>query len=376
MPIQSSRLWGARHLAFLLPLYALSLPAHAHVKWFAKFDIICPPRDPQQVVSSHLWQAFLVAAIATTAVLAWVDHHLDRSTSLHALTQRADQAVLPRAIALLRWGLCAYWLMVVFGLRQTVYLTPELSAPGWIVWVQLACAVLVLFRRTAWLAGIALLSLYAMAIADHGWFHLLDYPLFAALGVILILTRWRVDHRTLLDLLRWSAAITLIWGGIEKFAYPQWSLPMMLESPFLSLGVAPETAMFIYGFTEIALSFGLLFFRAGSQVAAALLLLVFVAAVLPFGWVDLVGHSGIVVALALLVVTRPGRPLVLRGSLQHAGAHGILFAATLALFGGAYARLHALYLDQAASANLARARLAAPMASGRLQQPRSQRDPG
>jgi hypothetical protein len=245
----------------------------------------------------------------------------------------------------------------------------------WVAWAQLACAACVLFQRTAWLAGIALLSFYAMAIADHGWFHLLDYPLFAALGAILIATKWRVDHRMLLDLLRWSAAVTLIWGGIEKFACPQWSLSTMLDKPFLSWGLAPEAAMFMYGFGEIALSFGLLFFRAGSQVAAALLLFVFVAAVPPFGWVDLVGHSGIIVALALLVLTRPGRPLAWRCSIRHAGAHGALFATTLALFGSTYAGLHGIYLGEMA-AGAARTRLAPPFATSAQPPSRGQRDPG
>jgi hypothetical protein len=267
--------------------------------------------------------------------------------------------------------------MVSLTLPQTVYLTPELSAPAWIAWAQVACAILVLFQRTAWLAGIALLSFYAMAIADHGWFHLLDYPLFAALGVILILTRWRVDHRTLLDLLRWAVAITLIWGGIEKFAYPQWSLPMMLNTPSLSLGVKPETAMFMYGFGEVALSFGLLFFRVGSQVAAALLLLVFAAAVPSFGWVDMVGHSGVIVALTLLILTLPGRPLALRCSIRHAGLHGALFAATLALFGGGYAVLHAIYLNQSVTPALTRTGVTAPLPNRAQPQapPHAQPDP-
>jgi hypothetical protein len=162
----------------------------------------------------------------------------------------------------------------------------------------------------------------------------------------LVLTRWHANSRTLLDLLRWGAAVTLIWGGIEKFAYPEWSLPMMLDKPFLSLGVEPETAMFMYGFGEIALSFGLLFFRVGSQVAAGLLLFVFVAAVPPFGWVDLVGHSGIIVALVLLTLTRSGASLAFNCSWRHAGAHSALFAATLASFGTGYVGLHAIYLEQ------------------------------
>jgi hypothetical protein len=173
---------AARAAFFLAAFAALSLPANAHVKWFAKWDIICPPRDPLQVLSSPLWQAFLLAAVAAIGVLAWLDHRLNRSERVLALARRVDGAVLPRAMVLLRCGLCVYWLMVALGLGRPVYLTPELGAPGWIVWVQLACAALVLSQRWAWMAGIALLSFYGMAIADHGWFHLLDYPVFAAVG--------------------------------------------------------------------------------------------------------------------------------------------------------------------------------------------------
>ena len=32
-------------IAFALALIALSRSAHAHVKWFGKWDIICPPRS-------------------------------------------------------------------------------------------------------------------------------------------------------------------------------------------------------------------------------------------------------------------------------------------------------------------------------------------
>jgi hypothetical protein len=356
-----SRFRRVRAGATLLLLLVLLPGAQAHVKWFGKWDILCPPRDPARVSASPLWQAFFAAAVIAIAALAWLDHRLSRADALEARLATIDRQVRPWALDILRWGLALYWLMAAFGLNRHVYLTPELTAPAWVSWVQLACAVLVLRKRTAWISGVGMLAFYAMAIADHGWFHLLDYPLFAGIGFILVLTRTKVQDRVLLDLLRWSAAVTLIWGGIEKFAYPEWSLPMMLDKPYLSLGVSPEAAMYMYGFGEVALSFGLLLLRTGSQVAAALLLVVFVAAVPPFGWVDFVGHSGIIVALVLLMLVRPGRPLVLPTSMRNATAHGALFASVLVGFGTAYAALHALYLQEAAAPNAASVQHVTPL---------------
>jgi hypothetical protein len=50
------------------------------------------------------------------------------------------------------------------------------------------------FQLTTSLASVAL-SFQAIAIADHGWFHRLNDSFFAALNVIPVLGRWRVDHR-------------------------------------------------------------------------------------------------------------------------------------------------------------------------------------
>jgi hypothetical protein len=146
-----------------------------------------------------------------------------------------------------------------------------------------------------------------------------------------------------LDVLRASAAVTLLWGGIEKFAYPEWSFGLMESTPLLSLGVSPETAMYIYGFGEVALSFGLLAFGIGSQVAAALLLLVFVAAIPPFGIVDLVGHSGIIAGLVLLTLTRSRLQVRLPSAVRNASWHGAAFSATLMALSIGYFGLHGLY---------------------------------
>lgn len=324
----------------------LAAPAEAHVKWFAQWDIMCPPRDPMRVFSSLLWRVFFAAALVVMATLAALDWFLARGSALERLSRRVHAVVAPRSLPLLRCGLAIYWVLAATCLAQPVYLTPELHAPQPIVAVQLAAALLVLWRRTAWLGGLALIGLYAMAVADYGWYHLLDYPLFLGLGVILLLPALLRGDATLLglDVLRASAAATLLWGGIEKFAYPEWSFPLMRNVPLLSLGVAPESAMYMYGFAEVALSYGLVAFGLGGQIAAALLLAVFVAAIGPFGMVDLVGHSGIIASLALLMLTRSRLGVCRSSAARNAAWHGAVFAATLTALGIAYFGLHALYL--------------------------------
>jgi hypothetical protein len=191
-----------------------------------------------------------------------------------------------------------------------------------------------------------MIAMYAMAAFRHGWFHLLDYPLFLGIGFILLLPRLskQFTDTHALHLLRASAAITLLWGGVEKFAFPEWSFMMLQANPMLSLGVSPEAAMYMYGFGELALAFGLLLFGVGSQVSACLLLITFVSAVLPFGWIDWVGHSGIVVALALLSITQPIKPMLQATAYRNALLHSIAFPLVVLGLWALYAGLHALYL--------------------------------
>ncbi|MDR6496452.1 hypothetical protein J2797_006379 [Paraburkholderia terricola] len=281
------------------------------------------------------------------AILAALDAYLTLCGGrLQAMRGSVHDVTMKHALLVLRVGLAIYWALVAFTLPNTVYLTPELLAPSWVAWLQAACAVLVLGRRTSWLAGLGMIVLYVMAVLDDGWFHLLDYPIFLAIGFILVIARRGCGSNDAfsLQLLRWSAALTLLWGGIEKFVYPEWSFPLVQKIPALGLGVSPEAAMDMYGFGEAALSFGLLLFGVGSQVSAFFLFCIFVAAVPLFGWIDLVGHSAICVALALLALVKPQRYMMLRSRWRNGGAHAMLFAFTVSVLMAGYFGLHALYV--------------------------------
>ena len=108
-------------------------------------------------------------------------------------------------------------------------LTPELKTDlGWVPQLQLAMAASLLFRRTSVFAGLGIIVLYVWSMQAYGVFHLLDYPIFPAVGLYLIVKAlpplpW-LQIRPL-DILRFGAGVTLMWASVEKWAYPEWTLP-------------------------------------------------------------------------------------------------------------------------------------------------------
>jgi hypothetical protein len=45
---------------------------------------------------------------------------------------------------------------------------------------------------------------------------------------------------------------------VEKFGYPQWSYPLLLQNPGMLMGVQPHDYMLLAGFTEFNVTFILL----------------------------------------------------------------------------------------------------------------------
>ena len=75
-----------------------------------------------------------------------------------------------------------------------------------------------------------------------------------------------------------------------------------------------------------------------------ILFVIFVAAVPLFGWIDLVGHSAICVALALLTLVKPRRCLVLPRMWCNGVLQATLFAFTVTVLMALYFGLHAVYI--------------------------------
>lgn len=305
---------GAVMSVALLPLTAA--PALAHVKWLASYDIESPPRS---IVETAIQGPFiglaLLAAIAI-CVAAQLDLKLRRSERVRAgltpLARWADRcgpdvlrigmAMAVAATALLFWD-------------NPVYLTPELATSArWVPVLQLAIAATLLQRGAAWYGGVGLLLLYAAAINEYGMFHLADYPAYIGLAIAMIMfsvNDRRVDRRAL-DVVRFSVALTFMWGGIEKFCFPGWTIPVLQERPELLMGFTPQFWLMSAGWIEFSAAFALVALRVGAQVAAVVIFGLVLSAIPLFGPIDGIGHAPFLVALFVLAAT-PRNRVVPRG---------------------------------------------------------------
>lgn len=105
----------------------------------------------------------------------------------------------------------------------------------------------------------------------------------------------------------------------------------------MTFGFTPEYYMLAAGVVEFALAFALLWTRLVRRVAAAMLIEIFLSAVLEFGKIDLIGHTLIVVALLGILADDGGKPA------KSHYAWGLPITYALALFGilGLYYGWHA-----------------------------------
>ena len=139
--------------------------------------------------------------------------------------------------------------------------------------------------------------------------------------------------------LRSFTAITLLWASIEKFAYPEWSFTLLAQKPALTFGFDPEFYMVAAGFVEFCAAYLLISGRLASRAAAFALVCLFLSAIAPFGMMDAIGHSVIIVVLVVLSLggnNGAAERLEWRSPTDTAFAHTCVFLAVLIFLLGAY----------------------------------------
>jgi len=321
----------------LVPAALVLTPAaaQAHVKWFCAFDVAGSPvlllnvlcQDFEQLVALSIGLLVLGGIIEGLPLGRAILRSLDRATSL----LRRYTEVVVRVVA--GGFFTSLWA------TQHVLLTPELTTTlGFVPWLQLAIAAAMLSRRTLPLAALGIAALFSIAVSQYGVFHLMDYPVFLGLAAYLACTGLRYAPLGLrpLDLLRWSAAITLMWASIEKWAYPQWTFPIFVTHPAMSFGIDIAYYMRAAGVVEFTLAFALLGTPLVRRSAAIILATMFVAAIGEFGAIDAIGHSCIIAVLLAVLADDARTPLRHRTVVFMP----IGYSATLALFLVSYYGLH------------------------------------
>jgi len=305
--------------------------ASAHVKWFCAYDVAGQPRGLENVLCLDFE---LLVGLAALALLTGC---LTEGTTLGEAMVRALNRVtsLVRANTefLFRAG-CAFFFVALWVIGD-VLLTPELKTP-WpaISWLQLAIAAGMMSRKTMPFSALGIAFLFALAIQQYGAFHLADYPVFLGIAAYLALIGLQRDLFGMrpLDVVRWAAAITLMWASVEKWAYPEWSFPLFIEHPAMSLGYDPEYFMRAAGVVEFTLAFALVWTPLVRRFAAILLTAMFISAIFAFGKLDAIGHAPIIVALLAIVADDIAVTPRLRQQLLAPAAYCVALAAFLAIY--------------------------------------------
>jgi hypothetical protein len=285
--------------------------ASAHVKWFCAFDVAGQPRSLENVLCANF--ELLVGA----AILILLAGCLLERMPMGVVAQRAlDQMfgnLQAKTELMFRVG-CAFFFVSIWAVGG-ILLTPELKTDSATIgWLQLAIAAGMLSRQTMPLSGLGIAVLFAVAITKYGIFHLADYPIFLGIGAYLTLVGLQRDLFGMrpLDVVRWAAAITLMWASIEKWAYPEWSFPLLADNPSMTFGYNPEFFMQAAGVIEFTLAFTLIWTPLVRRTGALLLSAMFIAAIPQFGKIDAIGHALIIVALLAIVAdTAPEKRLKL-----------------------------------------------------------------
>ncbi|WP_437412162.1 MauE/DoxX family redox-associated membrane protein [Sinorhizobium meliloti] len=238
-----------------------------------------------------------------------------------------------------------------------VYLTPDLKTPAeWVSWLQLLIAGCIFFRTTMPLAGIGIIALWLLALRDYDLCHLFDY-LALGVGVAAYLIIEPSKNQPLrshrFEALRWGLAIALMWSSLEKFAYPEWFYPLVEEKPFLTFGMPRDVFIPMAGVAEFTMGFGLLWTPLVRRLSAIALLVIFTAAVWPFGRIDLIGH-GLIMAILVAVACDQCRKTRFLPELKiHVPAIPGGIASALVVFATAYWGLHLIFYGDEYSAQAA-----------------------
>ncbi len=276
--------------------------AWAHVKWFSQFSFADRPRTVPEAMDSTFW-GLLALSIVSIGVLVVLDHRLS-SVQWTKKVARWLEGYKGHSPIIMRAAAAA---VLLLSFQAGTLFVPELACSSKIGWVQFALAVLLLFNRTVIVSGAGIMALYFFGVARYGWFHMLDYPVFAGVGYYLAVTALRSERirATGLVMLYVTVGFSLAWVAIEKFIYPSWGLYLLQQNPQLALGLDIKFFLTAAGFIEISLGY-LIMICLLQRPLALVITFVFFLTTLVFGKTEVIGHTIIHASLIVFLIEGPG----------------------------------------------------------------------
>lgn len=287
----------------LVVMFIGQATAIAHVKWFSDFSFSDKPLTLSEALDTTFLLLLLLSVVVIGA-LVYLDRQLEETAwfnsvnnwlqeqSSHSLTV---MRIAAGAVLLLSW-------------QADAMLVPELTiSASWIGWLQFVLALLLLFRKTVPLAGIGLIFLYGIGLVEFGFFHMLDYPMYAGVGYYFLVSNSRSNQikGTGLPALYLTVGFSLCWVALEKIIYPQWGLYVLQQNPQLAMGFDLDFFLTGAAFVEFALGY-LLIICLLQRPLALVITLVFFTTTMVFGKLEIIGHTLIHGALIVFLFEGPG----------------------------------------------------------------------
>lgn len=291
-------------MKYLVMLLAL-IPqlAQAHVKWFSNYDFQQAPLQLGQLNHPTFWGLFLLSLVSLP-LLVWSDIWAEKSRLYQRVTAYLDQ-YSEQGPLIMRVAMGAVLLMSWQG---NTIIAPDITVPSeaW-GWLQFTMALLLLFKETTVVSGLAMVMLYGFGIYNHGMFHMLDYVVYPAVGLYLAVSYSKNIRLRNLDLpiLYSGLGFSLCWVAFEKMIYPFWGLSVLAKAPALTMGLNHEFFLLSCAFIEFSLGF-LLIICLLHRPLAIIVTLTFFTTTCFFGKTEIVGHTILHGALLVFIVKGPG----------------------------------------------------------------------
>lgn len=317
-------------------LFFIPFSADAHVKWFTRVTdhTVSAPADLNNL---SFW--FLLGlTLVTLAAIVYADRGLNQWPAYNKLNLQLE-SFSDRATVVLRVFTGAALLL---SWQADSMIAPELkiaSGPGW---YQFVLALLLLTRTTTPLAGAGMIGLYGYAMTQYGFFHLLDYLVYPAIGYFFIVAsvKDKKISQTRIPALYIGLGFSLVWAALEKVFFPHWGLDVLRQQPELTMGLPHDFFLLACAFVELSLGY-LLIIGLLQRPLALTITLVFVSTSAVFGKTEVIGHTILHGALLVFIILGPGhyypRPIQFHKSLpMRAAFSAVNFVIIVGLLGVAY----------------------------------------
>lgn len=248
--------------------------------------------------------ALLVVSAFTIGSLVLFERILTRSTIygevIDWLAARRQHSFLVMRIGL--------GMTLLLSWQADSLLVPELEiSSAWIGWFQFALVLALIFPRATPFAGVGVMLLWLIAVADFGLFHMLDYTLFIGVAIYLVVSASTSEKIKGVGVpaLYLGLGFSLIWVALEKLIYPQRSLEILEGNQHLALGIPTDTFLTLITFSELALGFLLIIGLLGRPLGLMISLVMFTTA-LTFGKTEVIGHTIIHASLIVFLLEGEG----------------------------------------------------------------------